>query len=102
MEKGPLDEGYFFKWWKIALQLYVGFCHTTTLISQINVYVGICMYEPPSPLPSPPKVITGCQAGLLVLLLSQLVIPSPPPAVSTTLFSTGFISAIFLDSVYMC
>ena len=39
------------------------------------------------------------------MLLSQFVLPSPPPAVSPSLFSMSvslFISTIFLDSIYMC
>ena len=38
-------------------------------------------------------------------LLSQFVLPSPPTAVSTGLFSLSvslFISTIFLDSIYVC
>ena len=46
MKKGPLNEGYFFNWWKIALQFYVGFCHTTTRISHIYIYIYIYTHIP--------------------------------------------------------
>ena len=38
----------------------------------------------------------------LSALLSQFIPPSPSLAVSTSLFSTRFISAIFLDSICIC
>ena len=36
------------------------------------------------------------------MLLSQFIAPSLSPAVSTSMFSTGFISTIFLESICVC
>ena len=94
------------------------------------IYINHFPSEPPSPPTIPPLlVITEHKTGLLVLfcnfpinlfytcilyyicqyifilymsmLLSQIIPTSPSPAVPASLFSTRFISTIFLDCIYM-
>ena len=95
------------------------------------IYINPFPSEPPSPPTIPPLlVITEHKTGLLVLfcncplinlfytcilyyicqyifilymsvLLTQIISISPSPAVPTSLFSTRFISTIFLDCIYM-
>ena len=55
----PLDSAVFvfffhiFNWWKIVLQSYVGFCHTTTQISHNFIYPFPLELPTPHPYPTP-------------------------------------------------
>ena len=112
-----------FIWRIIALQCCVGFCHTMMQISHIYVYIYPLPPEPPpTPAIPPLQVITGGQAGLLMLYSSfsltrlhmagytyqcyslnlshPLLPPLYPEVCDLSLFLTdSFISTIFLDSI---
>ena len=101
----------FFKFifnWKIISNC-VGFCHTTTCITQKYTYTSSVLKLPPTHHPyTTLYVVTGLQAELPVLyanfslaiyftpgsvyvsmLLSQFIPPSPSPAMSTSPSSTS-------------
>ena len=70
---------YFFNWGIIALQSCVGFCHTTLWISH-NIYIIYISYI---------YIYVAYDGIYMSMLLSQFVLPSPSPTVSTNLFSSS-------------
>ena len=77
----------------------VGFCHASARISHKYTYVPSFLNPPPTSYPAPPlslvtelsslgtQQIPTCYHVYVSMLLSQVVLPSPSPTVSTGLFS---------------
>ena len=125
---GPLLEKFSFNWWIISLQRCVTFCHTSTTISHRHTHAH--PPEPLSPLPphpiplgwhrAAPELPTSYSKCPLVtsfphgnIHMSALPSPSVPPSSPLCVHESvlyiclcscpanRFISAIFLDSIYM-
>ena len=115
----PKEEEIFFNWWKIALQRYVGLCptaaawirHNYTYVSSLSRFLSSphptsldyhrtrgwtpCVIQPLSSLLSFYTIVYVCCCYFL-----SLAHPHFPP-LCPRLFSTRFVSPIYLYSIYM-